>query len=173
MNDIHKDDAKRTPWLTVERLGAIADGVIAIIITILVLGIEVPESHDFKAEGAVSLVQKFARDIMVYLLSFALIWVYWLQHHVIFHYVARTDRPLVFFNGLFLFLLSLSPFTTKLAGTYRGETFAEVVFIKPVEKFFVDKWLAVECEGTLLIQWWTIHVNLPKPQLNLFDQIGG
>ncbi len=128
MNDMPKDDVKRVPWLTVERLGTINDGVIAIIITILVLEIQVPEGHDFGAEGASSLMHKMSRDIMMYLLSFSLIGVFWLQHHVIFHYVARTDRTFVFLNGLFLFLLSLSPFTTKLAGTYRGVKFAEVVF---------------------------------------------
>lgn len=128
MNDIPKDDAKRVPWLTVERLNALNDGVIAIIITILVLGIEVPEGHDIGADGVVSLLQKMSRDIMVYFLNFTLIGVFWLQHHVIFHYVARTDRTLVYLNLLFLFLLSLSPFSTNLAGTYRGVRFAEVVF---------------------------------------------
>jgi uncharacterized membrane protein len=116
------------PWLTVERLGAITDGVVAIIITILVLEIDVPKDHDFGAEGVFSLLRKISRDIIVYLLSFCLIGVLWLQHYVIFHYVARTDRNILFLTGLFLFLLSLSPFTTALAGTYPGVRPAEVLF---------------------------------------------
>jgi uncharacterized membrane protein len=116
------------PWLTVERLGAICDGVIAIIITLLVLEIKVPEGHDFSAGGVVSFMHKASRDIMVYLLNFALIGMFWLQHHVIFHYVHRTNRVFIFLNGLFLFLLSLSPFSTSLVGTYRGVKPAEFVF---------------------------------------------
>lgn len=128
MNEMTKNEARWAPWLTVERVGAITDGVVAIIITLLVLEISVPEDHDFGVEGAASLMRKVSHDIMVYFLSFCLIGALWLQHHVIFHYVVRTDRVFVFLNGLFLFLLSLSPFTTELAGAYRGERFAEAVF---------------------------------------------
>ena len=128
MSEMPKGDVAREPWLTVERLGALNDGVIAIIITILVLEIKVPEGHDFGNEGVVSFMYKFSRDIMVYLLNFSLIGVFWVQHHVMFHYLARTNRTFIYLNILFLFLLSLSPFSTKLAGTYRGERFAEVTF---------------------------------------------
>jgi uncharacterized membrane protein len=128
MNDLYEGKVERVPWLTIERVGAVTDGVIAIIITLLVLEIKVPENHDFGAEGIGSFLYKASRDIMVYLLSFALIGAFWLQHHVIYHYLARTDRTFVFLHGLFLFLLSLSPFTTKLASAYRGVKAAEVVF---------------------------------------------
>jgi uncharacterized membrane protein len=128
MNDSSKGNASRIPWLTIERVGAITDGVIAIVITLLVLEIDVPESHDFGDGGFTSLLYRVSRDVVVYLLSFCLIGVFWLQHHVIFHYVARVDRTFVFFQGMFLFLLSLSPFTTKLAGAYRGFWPAEIAF---------------------------------------------
>ena len=45
-----------------------------------------------------------------------------------FHYVARVDRTLIFLNGIFLFLLSLSPFMTELAGTYRGVHVVDTIF---------------------------------------------
>ena len=119
---------KIRPWLTVERLSAITDGVMAIIITILVLEIEVPEDHDFGRSGLFSLLGRMARDIVVYFLGFGLIWAYWVQHHAIFHYILRVDRYLIFLNGVFLFLLSLSPFTTELAGTYKGVPAGDAVF---------------------------------------------
>lgn len=116
------------PWLTVERLGALTDGVIAIIVTLLVLGIEVPEGHDFASEGVVAFLLKIEHEILLYLASFFLVWAYWLQHHVMFHYVARTNRTIVYLNGFFLFLLSLLPFTTDLAGMYHGVPIVETVF---------------------------------------------
>ena len=115
-------------WLTVERVGAFSDGVIAIIITLLVLEIQVPEGHDFEAEGMISFLLKALRDIMVYLLNFGLIFTFWLQHHVMFHYIGRADRNLLYLNALFLFSLSLSPFATSVAATYRGIPVAEAVF---------------------------------------------
>ena len=121
-------DSRPAPWLTVERLGAFTDGVIAIIITILVLEIHVPPGHDFAEEGVLSFLKEIEDEIKVYLLSFVLILAYWLQHHVMFHYIARTDRPLILLNGAFLFLLSLSPFTTAMAVEYRGVPVAETIF---------------------------------------------
>jgi len=148
MNDMPKGKVVREPWLTTERLGALNDGVIAIIITILVLGIEVPEGHDFGTDGVLSFMYKFSRDIMVYLLNFTLIGVFWLQHHVMFHYLARTNRTFIYLNLLFLFLLSLSPFSTKLAGTYRGERFAEVTFA-----------LNLLLSGVMLLVMWRYKVR--------------
>lgn len=125
-----KDDgnARQWPWLTPERLSAFTDGVLAIIITILVLGIEVPQDADATLQGVLSLLAKLEHDVLVYFLSFFLILTYWLQHYILFHYVKRVNRALVFWNGAFLFLLSLSPFTTGLAGAYRGIPLADAVF---------------------------------------------
>ena len=128
MNDVAKDSPESQPWLTAERLGAFTDGVIAIIITILVLEIHVPTGHDFASEGWMSFLEEIARDVMVYFLSFLLILAYWLQHHAMFHYVARVNRTVIWLNGLFLFLLSLSPFTTSMAGEYRDVPVIEAVF---------------------------------------------
>lgn len=128
MSEADKAAHNRVPWLTEERLGAFTDGVIAIIITILVLQIDVPEHHDFSRDGVFSLLGQMSHDIIVYFVSFGLIGAFWLEHHVIFHYVVRIDRTVVFLNMLFLFLLSLAPFTTELAGTYPGVRPAEFMF---------------------------------------------
>jgi uncharacterized membrane protein len=128
MSEADKAAHKRVPWLTEERMCAFTDGVIAIIITILVLQIDVPQNHDFSRDGVFSFLGEMSHDIIVYFVSFGLIGAFWLEHHVIFHYVARIDRTVVFLNMFFLFLLSLAPFTTELAGTYHGVRPAEVMF---------------------------------------------
>jgi len=128
MNDVAKGGVKPEPWLTAERLGTFTDGVIAIVITILVLEVHVPKGYDFASEGIFSFLREIEHEATGYFLSFFLILVYWLQHHVMFHYVARTDRKLILLNGVFLFLLSFSPFTTAMAAEYRGVPIVDAIF---------------------------------------------
>ena len=123
-----KPNGKRAAWLSPERLGAITDGVVAIIITILVLGIEVPKGHEFARDGTLAFLRQVEHEVIVYCLSFFLIGTFWLQHHVMFHYISRTNRTMIGLNGLFLFMLSLSPFTTALASEYRDVPLANVIF---------------------------------------------
>ena len=128
MNSEAQTIDRKMPWLTAERLGAFTDGVVAIIITVLVLEIEVPTDHDFASEGMWAFLLKIEREVQIYLISFLLIGTYWLLHHVLFHYVARVNRTFIAWNGLFLFLLSLSPFTTELAGEYRDVPIMQSIF---------------------------------------------
>lgn len=119
---------RTSAWLKASRVESFSDAVLAIIITILVLQIDVPEKHDFTRNGLGSFLVEIQHDVVVYLLSFLLIGTYWLMHHVMFHYIARVTRVFIALNGVFLFLISLSPFTTKAAGVYRD--------VRPVEALF-------------------------------------
>ena len=113
--------------LTLDRIVALSDGVIAIVLTILVLGIEVPENADFSPSGLLRLLESMGHDIFVYAVSFVVIGGYWLQHHVIFHYPRYGSRKLAWLNLLFLLLLSLIPFTTQLKSAYRAEPVVMVI----------------------------------------------
>jgi uncharacterized membrane protein len=53
---------------------------------------------------------------------------YWLQHYVIFHYLARADRILLALNGVFLLGVSFLPFPTGLMAAYREDELAVVIF---------------------------------------------
>jgi uncharacterized membrane protein len=113
--------------LTLDRIVALSDGVIAIVLTILVLGIEVPENADFSPSGLLRLLETMGHDIFIYSVSFVVIGGYWIQHHVIFHYPRYGNRKLAWLNLLFLLLLSLIPFTTQLKSAYRAEPLVVVV----------------------------------------------
>lgn len=113
--------------LTLDRIVALSDGVIAIVLTILVLGIEVPENADFSPSGLLRLLESMGHDIFVYSVSFVVIGGYWLQHHVVFHYPRYGSRKLAWLNLLFLLLLSLIPFTTQLKSAYRAEPAVMVI----------------------------------------------
>jgi len=96
--------------MSTERLNAFSDGVIAIIITILVLELKVPHGTDF---GALSgLVPVF----LTYVLSFIVIAIYWNNHHHMFHLTDRITGGILWANLHLLFWLSLMPFATGWMG---------------------------------------------------------
>jgi len=91
--------------VTTNRLEAFSDGVLAIIITIMVLELHVPEGPDFGDLG------DSATGLLTYLLSFVYIGIYWNNHHHMFHVVERVRGEVLWANLHLLFWLSLVPFT--------------------------------------------------------------
>ena len=88
------------------RLEAFSDGVLAIVITIMVLELRVPDGEHL-ADLAGS-----ATGFLTYLLSFVYIGIYWNNHHHMFQLVQRVDGTVLWANLHLLFWLSLYPFTT-------------------------------------------------------------
>jgi len=88
------------------RLEAFSDGVLAIIITIMVLELKVPDGARLADLG------QSATGFLTYLLSFVYIGIYWNNHHHMFHVVDRIDGTVLWANLHLLFWLSLYPFTT-------------------------------------------------------------
>ena len=105
------------------RLEALTDGVFAIIMTILVFNISVPELILFtEGEHAEErLSDKFASlwpDILAYIISFTTLGVYWVTHHRIFRSILYVNRPLIWINILFLMIMGFVPFSTTLLTQY-------------------------------------------------------
>jgi uncharacterized membrane protein len=88
------------------RLEAFSDGVLAIIITIMVLDLKVPHEPTLQALGG------SATGFLTYLLSFAYIGIYWSNHHHMFQVVERVNGTVLWGNLHLLFWLSLFPVTT-------------------------------------------------------------
>lgn len=101
--------------------------MIAIVMTILVLSIAVPEGHDFSRNGLFPFLREMSHDVVIYAVSFLMVGGYWVQHHSICHYAQYGDRSLVWLHLLFLLLLSLIPFTTQLKARYRDEPTVVVI----------------------------------------------
>jgi uncharacterized membrane protein len=99
-----------------ERMNAFSDGVIAILITILVLELRPPEGHEL----ADILDEKSA--LLAYFLSFAFLGIYWNNHHHLMHLVQRVDGRALWANIHLLFWLSLTPLTTAWLGEAGAET---------------------------------------------------
>jgi uncharacterized membrane protein len=88
------------------RLEAFSDGVLAIIITIMVLELHVPEGHDWQALG------DSATGFLTYALSFVYVGIYWNNHHHMFQVIEYISGGVLWANLHLLFWLSLFPFST-------------------------------------------------------------
>jgi uncharacterized membrane protein len=88
------------------RLEAFSDGVLAIVITVMVLELKVPDGPDL-ADLAHS-----ATGFLTYLLSFVYVGIYWNNHHHMFQLVRRVDGRVLWANLHLLFWITLFPFTT-------------------------------------------------------------
>jgi uncharacterized membrane protein len=93
-----------------DRLAAFSDGVIAIIITIMVLELKVPHGADWKVLVGVT------PGFVSYVLSFVYLAIYWNNHHHLLHTVTRVDGLILWANSHLLFWLSLIPATTAWMG---------------------------------------------------------
>ena len=96
--------------MTKGRIEAFSDGVIAIIITIMVLELKVPHGEDFSA--LIPLWPVF----LSYVLSFIYVGIYWNNHHHMFHAVRHISGAVLWANLHLLFWLSLMPFATAFMG---------------------------------------------------------
>jgi uncharacterized membrane protein len=92
------------------RLEAFSDGVLAIIITIMVLEIKVPEGSDW------SVLEPLITVFISYLLSFVFVGIYWGNHHHLLHSVKQISSGIIWANLNLLFWLSLIPFATGWMG---------------------------------------------------------
>ncbi len=92
------------------RLEAFSDGVIAVIITIMVLDMKVPHGESFEALGPLLPV------FLTYVLSFVYVGIYWNNHHHMLHTCERVTGSILWANLQLLFWLSLIPFTTGWMG---------------------------------------------------------
>jgi uncharacterized membrane protein len=89
---------------------------VAIIITLLVLDIHVPELGH--GQSLLDAVGEIRPTLTAFVISFILAGMYWISHRDLFSLVRRTDRGLVWLNLLFLLPLCLLPFAASLLGRY-------------------------------------------------------
>jgi uncharacterized membrane protein len=107
---------------TPERLAAFSDGVIAIIITIMVLELKVP--HEASLQALSPLWPVF----LSYALSYLFVGVFWVNHHHLLHLAKTADHMVVWANLLVLFFVSLIPFFTEYMAETHLHPFATALY---------------------------------------------
>jgi uncharacterized membrane protein len=115
-----------------DRLIFFSDAVFAIVMTLLVLDIRVPDVPSDAAQEVPGLVFELWPKILSYVLSFLVIGLYWIGHHQTFRYVRSYDRTLLWLNLVFLLSISFIPFPTDLLGEYGELRFAVIFYAASV-----------------------------------------
>jgi uncharacterized membrane protein len=113
---------------SLERLLTLTDGVYAIVLTLLVLDLKVPDASE---ATNVELMQDLLQQIpnfTAYLISFFVIILFWMRHHWILKPLTTCSETVFWFNLLHVFFLSLIPYTSSLVGHYEQDSIAVVIF---------------------------------------------
>ena len=108
--------------MTTTRLEAFSDGVIAILITIMVLELKVPHGTEWAA------MRPTVFTLLLYTLSFIYIGIYWSNHHHMFHATDHVTGGILWANLHLLFWLSLVPFATTWMGENHFTSFPTAVY---------------------------------------------
>ena len=112
------------------RLDALADGIFAIVMTLLVLEIRVPELHGEISNAALwDVLRTYGPLAISYVLSFAVLFTYWRAHHYIMGIYAKTvDVRLMNINALFFLFVAFIPFSAAILGTYSTTQVAIILY---------------------------------------------
>ncbi len=127
------------------RLEAFSDGVLAIIITIMVLEIKVPHGNDFEV------LKPLIPVVISYVLSFIYIGIYWNNHHHMMNTVKRVTGGILWANLHLLFWLSLVPFTTGWIGENHFDpipmAFYGIVLLMAAIAYFILQTTIIKSQG--------------------------
>ncbi|MBK8517550.1 MAG: DUF1211 domain-containing protein [Saprospiraceae bacterium] len=107
-----------------KRFEAFIDAIIAIILTILVLELRIPETEHSSDLNTQMQVASLLPSFISYIGSFLLIAGIWIDHHILFLNLQKITKPYILLNMIYIFFLSMIPFTTAFAGNHFHDSFA-------------------------------------------------
>jgi uncharacterized membrane protein len=147
----------RTFEIGKNRIEALSDGIFAIVMTLLILELHVPnlplKAHNVEFTPAlIALWPKFVSHVV----TFVSLGVFWIGHHIMYHAVRRADRTLLWLNICFFMFVSLLPFSTSVLNAFPHAVIAP---------FFFGANLAIV--GWLLFFQW-IYINSQPGMLAAF-----
>ena len=144
------------------RIEAFSDGVIAIIVTLLVLEIKIPEFEEHTFAGFLAVMTPLVPKLIGFAFSFFTVAIFWVNHHNFFHRVKHATWRLLWHNNLLLFFLSVVPFTTGFVGDYPFDRFV-------VAMYALNLFLA----GIAFSAMWhyaLVHTNLSEEKTSLAER---
>ena len=147
------------------RIEAFSDGILAIVITLMVLEIKIPAiAEEVGDREALIRLKPILPKLLSYALSFVMIAIFWVSHHDLFHSIQKSTRSLLWLNNLWLFWICLLPFPTAFLGDHPDLTTAAVIF--GAELFFC----ALSFFG---IRYYCYRQSLFNANINYESQIAG
>jgi uncharacterized membrane protein len=117
-------------FLTKGRLEGLSDGIFAFAMTLLVVGLDLPDKTNIvQSTGyAMDLLVSLESDFLHYILAFLILGAFWLSHHTQLHSVKRIDKVYVWLNLCVLLFVALLPFTTSFSGDFPKVPVGAMVF---------------------------------------------
>jgi uncharacterized membrane protein len=116
--------------LTRGRLEGLSDGIFAFSMTLLVLGVDLPDKAMIvqSNEYAIHILLSLGSDFFHYVLAFLILGAIWLSHHTNFHFIRYVDNIFVWINLITLMFVALLPFSTSFSGDFPGASLGAIVF---------------------------------------------
>jgi uncharacterized membrane protein len=131
--------------LSPNRVEALADGIFAVAMTILILDLHVPTVTVGAPDAALRrLLVELLPKIAAYVSGFVILGTFWVGHRYQFHYIKRTNRTLLWMNLVFLLSITFLPFVISLLGTFGAS--------RGVCAFYGATLMLPG--ASLLVQWW-------------------
>ncbi len=147
--------------LATNRIEALADGIFAVAMTLLVLDIKSPENLTIDTTDALLVyLARLEHSFAMYAISFLVLAIFWIAHHVLFHFTRHVDRRLLWLNITFLLLVTFVPFSTDLLGDHGHLPL-------PVLVYGVNL-IALGALLDLQLRYLRKHKELASPQLTPF-----
>jgi len=113
----------------IDRLGALSDGVFAVMLTLLMLDLKVPKlPHNYAEQEIIADLIKQIPNFIAWLISFLLVARFWITHHALLASLHTCHIGTITINFVILALISLVPFGSSLIGTYDVDAFAIAIF---------------------------------------------
>lgn len=134
---------------TTLRIEALSDGVFAIVLTLMVFQIRIP---DLPAERVAELWPRLVHqwpEFYSYVISFMIVGAYWIGHHGLYHMVKRTSLTLLWLNLIFLMFVAFLPYSVALFGRYTNQQRIQIIYgvhlmivggLNYVQWKYVTKW---------------------------------
>ena len=111
------------------RIEALADGIFAVAMTLLVLDVKLPDGELYASNrDLINRLLSLEHIYVIYFVSFIVLGMYWVAHHRTFHYIRSVDHTLLWINLIFLFVITSVPFGTDLLGSHNALTFPYLYF---------------------------------------------
>jgi uncharacterized membrane protein len=127
--------------LDMSRLVSFSDGVFAVAITLLVLNVQVPDSKI----GLGALLHEQSSHYLIFVVSFIMVGIKWLNHHRMFTLIARANTTLSILNLVLLLVICTVPFTAAIVAKYLRTTDAALASV-----VYGIVWVAVGCLYTII-----------------------
>lgn len=140
------------------RVEAFSDGVLAIIITLLILEIKVPEIHGSTFIGFLNDLKPLIPKFLSFALSFTTVATFWVNHHNFFHQIKSISWKLLWYNNLLIFWICVIPFSTAFIGDFYNIKY--VVALYCVNMFFAA--------SSFTLMW--RYVFILKPELLIHQE---